>query len=236
MPYKSGRKSLIKGAARIGSRTERIKIPQPVERPIHIKTRDVVRRNLLRNNPFWWIMHRRGIRRPKVGQDPLEARAVPHSLVRGTLPERIVYKWLVDNYFTPGWDFDFQSSLQGGRAELGGIVADYIFRPRMMILQVQGPTHDQFLRQRKDSEQLLILSQMGFTVEYIEDQVIYNESRFEDEMRRILNLRPMFAGSWVAPEIDDGTDSLIDPGYLDRLYGIALRSRLNLHTILIRNV
>jgi len=75
----------------------------------------------------WFTLHKRGPRRSRVGEDPLEARAVPHDYIKGTLPERIVYYYLV-NYmkFQAGVDFDFQSSMEGGRIELGGMVVDFL--------------------------------------------------------------------------------------------------------------
>ena len=95
----------IRGA---GSRKTRIRIPQPVKRPL--KTEGVIRKSLLREDPEWFILHRRGVRRPWVGQDPLETRAVSEASVRGYLNERIVYKWLLVNHLRPGSDFDYQSS------------------------------------------------------------------------------------------------------------------------------
>lgn len=84
--------------------------------------------------------------------------------------------------------FGMHNSLQGGRAELGGIVADFLFPYLMLIIQVQGPTHTQFLRTRKDEEQRGILEAMGFRVEEIDDVVIYDEYRINNELRRIFNM------------------------------------------------
>lgn len=175
-----------RGKTRIGSRKERIRIAQPVDRPITVRSRDVIQKEKLKESPWWFTEHRRGIYRQKIGHDPLERRAVSKYTVRGTLPERIVYKYLLFPLrMKPGIDFDFQTSLQGGRLELGGIVADFMFPYMMFILQVQGPTHDQHRRSRKDLEQKNILAEMGYTVVDVEDDDIYNEYKFIDIMHRL---------------------------------------------------
>ena len=89
-----------------GSRRTRIRIPQPMKRPL--KTEGVIRTTLLDEDPQWFALHKRGVRRPMVGMDPLEARAVSEASVRGYLNERIVYKWLTANHFSPMTDFDYQ--------------------------------------------------------------------------------------------------------------------------------
>lgn len=166
----------------------RIVMPQPVKRPIRFQIRSIIRHKLIQPDPWWFTMHRRGPVRPKVGEDPLEARAVPKTVIRGTLPERILYRYLISVMaFVPGIDFDFQSSLQGGRIEVGGIVADFLFEFLRIVIQVQGPTHDQYLRVRKDEEQRLALNELGYEVFELDVPTIYNESRLEEAMRRIFN-------------------------------------------------
>lgn len=91
-----------------GKKTK-IHIPQPDFRPLQLSKRDVVRWGEVNLEPDWFTLHKRGPRRPKVGEDPLEARAVPHGYIRGTLPERIVYYYLTKYLkFQSGVDFDFQ--------------------------------------------------------------------------------------------------------------------------------
>lgn len=170
-------------------RERRIVIPQSVERPIKLNQRDLVKRTFLRSKIDGFVEHRRGVRQLKVGEDPMEARAVPDALITGTLPERIVYKYLRDYlHLIPGLDFDFQSSLQGGRMELGGIVADFLLEIHRFVLQVQGPTHGQFLRGAKDDEQELALADMGYVVFYLDLPLIQDERRFERKMKRIFNI------------------------------------------------
>lgn len=180
-------------------REQRLRSPKRFEMPWRIR-RSAIRAESLAQDTWWWIEHRRGLRRPQVGMDPLEARAVSLETVYGSLPERIVYKRLTEVrvYFT------FQSSLQGGRMELGGIVADFILPDHMFIIQVQGPTHQGPWRLRKDEEQRLALEDMGYTVFYVEDTVIYDEYAFEDWIRRLFGFGGVGAGNagQTTPKMD----------------------------------
>lgn len=174
---------------KVGGQTVRLTIPQPVERPYSVRSRDVIHRELLRAPREGYVVHKRGIQRDFVGQDYREVRAISADRIRGTLPERIVYLWLVTKmHMKDGIDFDFQSSLSGGRIEMGGIVADFRFEILKFILNVQGPTHTEFLRMRKDEEQRAILEDMGYKVYELTDIEIYNEPIFEDRMRRLFNM------------------------------------------------
>ena len=174
----------------------RIRIPQPEERPLTLRKRDVALWNQINLEPWWFTLHRRGVKRPKIGEDPLEARAVSKSQVNGTLPERIVYAYLINRLrLVSGLDFDFQSSQNGGRLELGGIVADFLFPMMRIVIQVQGPTHDTLLRSKKDTEQEGTLAEMGYMVFALDDDTIYNEYLFEEWMRRAFGLANGIGGS-----------------------------------------
>jgi very-short-patch-repair endonuclease len=198
----AGRRKSIFVGVRFPKRTvgRPIKVPQPPDRPVRLHKRDLLRKDLYDPKPWWQIVHRRGLRRTPVGMDPREARAVPHEQVAGTLPERIVYAWLSEHRIP----FDFQSSLQGGRLEFGGIVADFILPDHRYVLNPAGPTHDTFLRQRKDEEQSMVLAEFGYRVFFIDDDVCYNESRFEETMRAILNLGPTWGGGVASVETHNG--------------------------------
>lgn len=168
---------------------KRIEIPQPIVRPLAIPSRDLMKKEALKGDAWWYTQHRRGIRRPKVGEDPLEMRAVSKEKIYGTLPERIVYKYLTDRLrFVPNVDFDFQSSQSGGRLELGGLVADFLFYFMKIVIQVQGPTHAIYLRAKKDEEQRMILVDMGYRVFDIDEPNIYNEARLSNWMRRTFGM------------------------------------------------
>jgi hypothetical protein len=170
---------------------QRIKIPQPPFRPVHLHARDVVRTEDIQSTPWWFVEHRRGLNRPLVGANPLEERAIPNSVVRGTLLERIIYKLLVEDFsFVPGTDFTFQSSLDGGRMELGGIVADFLFEYLRIVLNPAGPTHKGYLRAIKDREQSDTLAEMGYRQYLIDqDEILYRPA----ELYR--HLRSIFIGS-----------------------------------------
>jgi len=175
---------------------EHIKIPQPPESVLDIGAKDLIKTEYVNSREWWFTKHRRGVYRPKVGEDPLERRAIPKSVLRGTLPERIVFKFLVDKLrMVEGVDFTFQSSQSGGRIELGGIVVDFLFPEMKLIIQVQGPTHDTFLRAKKDIEQVDILTEMGYRVFEITDDMIYNEYRFDGWMRSTFNLGGVGGGT-----------------------------------------
>jgi very-short-patch-repair endonuclease len=170
-------------------RQERIHIPQPPTRPLRLHRKTVLRMPYIQNDAWWFTLHRRGVRRPSVGEDPLEARAVSANSVTGYLHERIVYRWLTARaHLVAGADFDFQSSQQGGRLELGGIVVDFLFYYWKFCINVDGPGHDQTLRWRKDNEQDMALAEMGYRMFHLDTATIENEVKFEDTMRSILNL------------------------------------------------
>lgn len=58
---------------------------------------------------------------------------------RGTRPEYLVWRWLVQNKRQKeGVDFHFQSSRFGGRQVYGGIIIDFEFPFRRMVWRVQG--------------------------------------------------------------------------------------------------
>lgn len=179
----------------VGKRS-RIRIGQPEYRLQRLRKRDVVRWPEVSRDPWWFVLHKRGVRRSRVGLDQLEARAVSPEYIKGTLPERIVWKYLVDYLkMQAGVDFDFQSSLEGGRIELGGMVVDFLFPLLRIIIQVDGPTHDSYQRKGKDEEQENELAARGYRVFRIEDTVIYDVYMFEEYMRRLFGLGFNVGGS-----------------------------------------
>lgn len=184
---------------------QRLKSPPVPKRPLRFQVRSLVDQDFLRPNDWKFILHRRGpTNRPWVGLDPLEERA--QQGIRGTLPERIIYKYLVDKlHFQEPVDFEFQSSLQGGRLDTGGIVADFLFRNLKIVINPLGPTHGEYWRFRKDEEQISALEEMGYKVYMIEEGDVYDEQKLEWWMRRIFN--------WVHTGSMDQTQSY-EPGTL----------------------
>jgi hypothetical protein len=65
----------------------------------------------------------------------------------------------------PNVDFTFQSSQLGGRLQLGGLVADFLFEVPRVIVQVQSSWHTMTLEHKmRDADQLMLLRHMGYTV------------------------------------------------------------------------
>jgi hypothetical protein len=163
-------------------------IPQPIRFPFYIKGKDVVKWKEIGAEPAWFTLHKRSPQ-GKIAGDPREARAVPKDVVKGSLPERIVYKYLTDNLkLVPMVDFDFQSAQDGGRVELGGFVCDFVFLNLKFVIQVQGVHHKEYLQERKDQQQEDVMAEFGYRVEQIWEDEIYDEYRFENRMRKIFNL------------------------------------------------
>jgi very-short-patch-repair endonuclease len=189
---------------------KRLKSPGVPKRPIRFQVRSLIDKDFLRPNDWKFILHRRGPEgRTFVGLNPLEMRAIPHEELRGTLPERIIYKYLRDVMrFVPDIDFDFQSSLQGGRLDTGGIVADFLFPFLRVVINPLGPTHGEYWRFRKDEEQISALEELGYQVYMIEERDVYDEQKLEWWMRRIFN--------WVHTGSMDTVQSY-EPGILGQV-------------------
>ncbi len=187
----------------------RIKMPSVPKRPYRFQVRSVTDYAFLQPPPHpGLVIHRRGPARPWMGDSPLEMRAIPSSQLRGTLPERIIYKYLTERMnFSDGVDFDFQSSLQGGRIDTGGIVADFIFEYLRVVINPLGPTHDEFLRMKKDQEQIDALAEMGYQTYMIPEEDVYDEPTFERLMKQIFGWEHSGAGEQSRP------GDMIEPGY-----------------------
>jgi len=139
-----------------------------------------------------YVFRRRGIRLPTDPTEWLERRAVPKARIYGTLPERIVHK----AFERHGFDFDFQSSLLGGRQQLGGKVADYIvylpYGP--VIVRCQSfAFHSGIAPRRKDEEDKRILesltdpvTQKNYVVYDLWEDVIFDSERLEEWIQRYL--------------------------------------------------
>lgn len=158
------------------------------------------------NPPSPITIHRRGVLTDDYrAPDPREQYAVSDSEVHGTLPERIFYKANTDMHLIPNSDFEFQSSLNGGRIDLGGMVADFVYRRVSLIVRIQGQYwHGQFDREsgnlvhgeigqaRRDDEQGQILASMGFAVVDIWEETCYSPYTLKAFMARYIE--PMLVG------------------------------------------
>jgi hypothetical protein len=173
------------GGVRIGSEAERLRVLPSERRPLAVREAEAIRKDLFQPDPAWFVIHRRGVRRPWVGADPMEARAVSEFAVKGYLHERICYRWFTSSGFVPGVDFDFQSSQDGGRQDIGGLVVDFLFEQMRIAFGVDGPQHQALLQARKDEEQRQLLAEMGYWSISIPIEVIQNEAVFDRTMREI---------------------------------------------------
>jgi very-short-patch-repair endonuclease len=162
-------------------------MPGVPKRPLRFQLRSIIRHEVIQGPDAWWmVVHRRGLRRATVGANQLEARAVPHSVVPGYLDERILYAALVNLFhFVPGIDFQYQSSIEGGRIEMGGLVADFLFPTLRIVINPLGPQHYEFRATKKDEEQIQILAEMGYQVYMIDQSVVYDEFQLEEFLRRV---------------------------------------------------
>jgi len=106
-------------------------------------------------------------------QEELE-RYAKQGLV-GSLPERIVYKWLEDNHYL----FDWQRSFSGGRVIKGGFVVDFIVWNLVEVpvaIRVQGtywhgPTSPG--NPGRDDEDAAVLRAQGYAVCDLWEEAIY---------------------------------------------------------------
>ncbi len=194
------------------SRRFPIIIPQPIKQPFYIKGKDVIDWEGLRNDPTWYTLHRRSPQEKIEGYNPLEERAVPDTQRKGSLPERIVYKYLTKNLkMVEDIDFDFQGAQEGGRTELGGFVADFVFQTLKLVIQVQGVWHKEYLQARKDEQQRDVLAEFGYWVEYIWEEEIYDEYRFESRMRKIFNLASASGSAFGSNVVTHDTSPATEP-------------------------
>lgn len=157
-------------------------MPQIPRRPLRFQLRTLLRHSAIRPGGGV-VVHRRGIKRTRVGGDPREARAMQG--IPGYLTERILYAALINLFhFVPGVDFLYQSSLEGGRLEMGGLVADFLFPILRIVINPLGPQHYQFRNVAKDEEQIAALEEMGYKAYMVDEHVIYNELALEEFLRR----------------------------------------------------
>jgi hypothetical protein len=109
--------------------------------------------------------------------DPLEQYALQG--VTGSLPERIIWKWLEDS----GHNYIAQEALMGGRLILGGAVVDFIvydLARAPVVLRVQGDYWHGPLgpgKAGRDDEQSRRLTERGYIVVDLWESDIYGAAR-----------------------------------------------------------
>lgn len=118
--------------------------------------------------------------------------AVGYGHGAATLPEVIVYGWLVVHKLRDEVDFSFQSSQLGGRLQFGGMVVDFLITDRLpnIAIRIQGAHwHTGADVDAKDAAQADVLAKQGIVVEDLYEDECYNESILEDRMREIIGIR-----------------------------------------------
>lgn len=137
-----------------------------------------------------------GVATRQIKRWALEERAATVTIApAGSLEERIFYQALVDHGFIPGVDFDYQSQMFGGRAELGGLVADFLFPIPKVIVNPYSDWHTMSeYNLRRDLDQITILESMGYTVLIIWPVTIYDQAALDDWIARYI--RPLWGTSY----------------------------------------
>lgn len=149
--------------------------------------------------PF--IYRRRGPRRPTIGQTHRE-RMMAYAegeRIRATYPEATVHRELTRRRLVDGIHFDFQSSMLGGRIDLGGAVVDFLFLDRPIALRVQGEFwHQPFSAMGQgvnDEDQKLQLELRGYTVLDLWESTILNRDQLEDFLVRHIDTQVVVRGA-----------------------------------------
>jgi len=160
----------------------------------------------------------------------LEERAAQH--IRGSLQERIFYKALVDHGLSPIHDFSFQPNFFGGRAELGGLVADFMFPLVQVVVQVQSYWHTISLEiERRDKDQAAILQSLGFLVLELWPNTIEDQAALDLWIER--NIMTL----WGTSRQGLGSSHGRDTAFLDLLgttYGWDLTTIIEIFQLILR--
>ena len=110
----------------------------------------------------------------------------PPAWFGGTWPEFLCYRELTRQGYEPGLDFDFQSSLLGGRQSLGGLVADFVFdRPAGLVINVnsrywhyQRPQKGGVTQGRRDVYAEAQLASLRYTLIWIDDDDLLADAQY----------------------------------------------------------
>lgn len=173
MPFQEKRTKNIK---KPGRRVARIAVPKRPGPPLRT----------LGPRPF--------VKSPTQSDSPGDA--VPDGMTM-TLAEWYVYWWSVHRRrLSPQIDFEFQSSLFGGRIDLGGLVIDFLYRgffPPGLVVNVQGEAWHYYTTEQREANILtrVRLQDRGYTVVFVkEDDVL---SQLDYVMTRAMKGEQLFA-------------------------------------------
>jgi hypothetical protein len=128
-----------------------------------------------------------------------DAPGLPPAGLVATLPEWHVYWWLEKRRrLIAGLEFDFQSSLFGGRMDKGGLVVDFLlpfhFGPPGLVLNVQGYNwHYASAALRADAlaDKIRLVSQ-GHAVVYLLEDDLLDPGRLDRTMSMALQGTQLF--------------------------------------------
>lgn len=144
-------------------------------------------------------------RGPRVGVKEAQQTDSPGDVVNtaeigtATLPEWYVWWWLTrKRHFTPGLEFQFQSSYFGGRRELGGLVVDFLlpgYFPPGLVLNVQGFHWHRYSSLARANDLAVKIRLQGpphfFKVVYLAEDDLYE--RLDYTMTKALKGEQMYA-------------------------------------------
>ena len=115
---------------------------------------------------------------------------VPQSW-EGSVPEYIAYSTFVGFGLEPGQDFNYQSSIMGGRMDKGGLVIDFMFNePPDLAVNVQGVYyHYEFGVEAKARDVMAraALAGQNITLVFIDDDDLMRDPEYY--WREALNYR-----------------------------------------------
>ena len=145
-----------------------------------------------------FVLRRRGPYRPVVGEDHREkmmAYAAEQGII-ASYPEAVVHYELTRRRLVDGIHYSFQSSMFGGRTELGGCVVDFLFLDRPLALRVQGTyfhlPFDRMGHGTGDEDQRLLIESRGLRCVDLWENEILDPEFLENWLRR--NIDVFFAG------------------------------------------
>jgi len=99
-------------------------------------------------------------------------------------PERIVLAWLDKRGIV---DYEFQSSMMGGRYELGGSIVDILFPERGLAWRIQGTYwHRGVEKEGTDAVQRELLESQGWVVVDIWESMLDTPERVNEVLEKAL--------------------------------------------------
>jgi very-short-patch-repair endonuclease len=140
------------------------------------------------------------VRGPRPFQKQVEQTDSPGDKVppgfMGTLPEWYVHWWSVHRrHLIPDLDFEFQSSLFGGRLDLGGLVIDFLYPhlfPPGLVVNVQGFTWHYYTTEQRQADVMTKerLIARGYTVVFAREEDLLKQ--LDRTMSEALTGRQLF--------------------------------------------